>query len=448
MPSGAGEPARVQCQGLARLVLQVKPCARWGRDTQSFVTQMYLSTSCTAWKETRCLGVAQERWGIDGQRTCTSLQRESAVGGISSSTKESLFSRNTTLISPVIISQMTDENKPKENQPTLPMQPLIPQPSAYHTKQSLANHGPVNVHRALLVLPSRLEIQVSLQDTMAPLDSAIKEEKRCPSQQKGFASITVTARRVAVHSGDPACGPGAVQEPSIMSTTSSKVSVAFRRWHPPAHTKQHTSPLKTSASCSKLAEEPRKQLFDPGIKENGVGLQSSDGREKAPPSFISRVHFQVSQRCPKSIYYLDKSLNVCIAQPRIKCQKMYRSTLSFPLKCSFPRLTADGVDGIANGKPIEDIAQSKLLGASKTPLRSHLSADFPQNRVINKRGAKEGYLGGKYPLPSVFISELPALVDVPRGPNTIVATKREDDEQSGRYHTVLALQLPKSSDEA
>ncbi|KAJ7418901.1 hypothetical protein BTVI_27188 [Pitangus sulphuratus] len=342
---------------------------------------------------------------------------------------------------------MIDGNTSKGNQPALPMQSTTPQPSACHTKQSLSNHGSVKVTRAFLVLPSRLEVQASLEDTKSPSDSHVTGEKRCPKQQNGFASITVTARRVAAGSGDPECGPGAVQDPSTVSPTSSRVPAVLPQWPPPGHTPQRASPGKVSESCPKLGEEPQKQLFDPGLKEIGVGLQSSDGREEVPPSFLSCVHLQVSQRCPRTIYYLDKSLNVCMDQHRIKCQKTYRSMLSFDKKCSLSRLTADGVDGIANGEPMEETAPTKLPGANKTPLRSDLSADFTENRVINKVKTKEGYLGSKYPLQSVLISELPAFVDIPRGHNNVVATKKEEDEHSGSSHPLFSLQLPNSSDE-
>uniref|UniRef100_A0A8B9J0K4 Centrosomal protein C10orf90 N-terminal domain-containing protein n=1 Tax=Amazona collaria TaxID=241587 RepID=A0A8B9J0K4_9PSIT len=334
---------------------------------------------------------------------------------------------------------MIDENKSKENWTILPMLSMIPQPSAYHRKQSLANCGAANINRAFMVLPSRIEIQASLSDTMSPLESPITEEKRCQNQQKGFASITITARRVAAGFSDPAHGSGAVQEPNAIPPTSNEVPAkSLHCWPPHGHTNQHASPIKISESCSQVSKEPPKQLFDFGNK-NSVGLQSSDGREKVPPSFISCVHLQVSQWCPSTIYYLDRSLSVCIDQPRIKCQKIHRSALSLNINCSLSRLTADGVDGIANGEPIEEIFQTKLLGENKTPLRSNLSADLTENSVINKEKTNGGYLGSKYPVQSVFVSELPAFVDIPRGPNNVVTAKKDDGEQSDSYHTTFSL---------
>ncbi|XP_009944679.1 PREDICTED: centrosomal protein C10orf90-like, partial [Leptosomus discolor] len=417
-------------------------------DQNSFVRSMADRVIISAGSQLQLQEVTQKQWGTDGQRTCTGLQWESAAERKSSSTKESLSSQNITLISPIVISQMIDENKSKEDWPALPMQSMIPQPSAYRTMQSLANPGSVNINRAFMVLPSRLEIQASLDDTTSPLDSPIAAEKQCQNQQKGFASITITARRVVVDSSNPAHGPGAVQEPNGVSPTSSKVPAALHRWPPPGHSNHHAAPLKISEFCSQLGEEPRKRLFDPGNKENDASLQSSDGKEKVPPLFTSCVHLQVSQQCPNTIYYLDKSLNVRIDQPRIKCQKIHRSALSFNINCSSSRLTADGVDGIANGEPVEEILQTKLLGENKTLLRSNLSADLTENNVINKEKTNEGYLGSKYPLQIVFVSELPAFVDILRGPNNRVTTKKDDDMRSGSYHTTLSLQLPNSSDEA
>ncbi|XP_009707231.1 PREDICTED: centrosomal protein C10orf90-like, partial [Cariama cristata] len=448
MPSGEGRPPSLCCARRSRVDFQAKPYAKWTPETQSFVTQMCLTINYSSWKKTGCFGVTQKQWGTDSQRTCTSLQQASAAKRKLSSIKESLSSQNTTLISPTVISQMIDENKSKENWPALPRRSMILQPSAHHTKQSLANCSSVNINRAVTVLPSRLEIQASLDDTTSPSDFPVAEEKQCQNQQKGFASITITARRVAVGSDNPARGPGAVQEPNAVSPTWSKVPAALHRCPPLGHANQHASPLKISEPCSQLGKKPRKQLFDPGNKENDVGLQSSDGREKVPRSFISCIHLQVSQQCPNTIYYLDKSLNVCIDQPQIKCQKIHRSALSFNINCSLSRLTADGVDGIANGQPIEAIFQTKLLGENKTPLESNLSADLTENNVINKEKTNESYLGRKYPLQSVFISELPAFVDIPRQPNNVVTTKKDDDKQSDSYDTTFSLQLPNSSDEA
>ncbi|XP_075280031.1 (E2-independent) E3 ubiquitin-conjugating enzyme FATS isoform X1 [Opisthocomus hoazin] len=392
MPSGGGKAPRPCCTRRSRVDLQVKPSAKWTREAQSFITQMYLTVNYAPWKAAGDFGVTQKRWGTNSQRTCTGLQREGAAERKSSSTKESLSSQNTKLISPIVISQMIEDNKSKENWPASPMQSMIPQSSAYHTTKSLANHGSINTKGAFTVLTSRLEIQASLDDTTSPSDSPITGGKQCQSQQKGFASITITARRVAAGSSEPARGPGAVQEPNAMCPTFSKAPAALHHWPPLDRAKHRSFPLRIFKSYSQLGEELRKRLFDPGNKEYGVGLQSSDGREKVPPSFISCVHLQVSPQYPNTIYYLDKSLNVCVDRPQTKCQKIHRSALSFNINCSSSRLTADGVDGIANGEPTEEILKTKLLGENKTPLSSNWSADLAENNVINRETTNEGFL--------------------------------------------------------
>ncbi|XP_061857725.1 (E2-independent) E3 ubiquitin-conjugating enzyme FATS isoform X2 [Colius striatus] len=440
MPAAEGKPPCLRCTQHTRLDFQVKPCAKWTRETQSFVTQMYLTINFSSWKKKGCFGVTQRQWGTDGQRTCTDLRWESAAEGRSNSTKKPLSSQNTS-VSPRVVSQMIDEDKSKGSWPALPMQSMITQPNAYPTKQA----GSVNINQAFTVLPSRLETQATLDDTTSPSNCPITEEKQCPKQQKGFASITVTARRVAAASSDAASGPGAVQDPSAVSPTSCKV---LRRWPLPGTTNQRVSPLQFSNTCSQLDEELQKGLFDPGNKERGVGLPKGDGRAKVPPSFISCVHLPVSQQCPSTIYYLDRSLVVCIDQPRIKCQKIHRSALSFTINCSSSRLTADGVDGIANGEPIEEMLQTKLPGESKTPLRYNSSPDLAKNNVINKQKPKGSYLGSKYPLQTVLVSKLPAFVSIPRGLHDTVTAKEDDDKQSGSYHTTLALQPHNPSGEA
>ncbi|XP_021254623.1 centrosomal protein C10orf90 homolog isoform X4 [Numida meleagris] len=391
-------------------------------------------------------GAAWKQWGSNG--TGTGQQQESAAERKPSSTEESLSSTNRKLISPVVISQMIDENKLKENWSALLMQAVTPQPSACHTKQSLTNRGSVNINSTFTILPSRLEIQSSLDDTTSPSDCPITDGKQCQKQQKGFASITITARRVTAGSSDPNWGPRAVPEPLAVSPTTSEIPAALRHRLSPDQANPKVTPSRASDRCSKLGEELRKRFFSRRNGENGAGLQSSDGREKVPPSFISSVRLRVSQQCPNSIYYIDKSLNVCLDRPRIKCQKMYRSALSFNINCSSSRLTADGVDGIGNGESIKKILQIKLLRENKTPCRTDRSAHLTERNVINKQTTNEGYLITKCPLTRVCASELPASGHVPKGPNSTTTTKQDDDKQSGSYRATFSLHLSNSSGEA
>lgn len=56
MPSGEGNPPCARCAQHSRLDLQVKPCARWTRETRTFLTQTYLTVNCFSWKTTGCFG--------------------------------------------------------------------------------------------------------------------------------------------------------------------------------------------------------------------------------------------------------------------------------------------------------------------------------------------------------------------------------------------------------
>ena len=56
MPSGEGKPPCLRCARHSQVDFQVKPYAKWTRETQSFVTQMYLTINYSSWKKTGCFG--------------------------------------------------------------------------------------------------------------------------------------------------------------------------------------------------------------------------------------------------------------------------------------------------------------------------------------------------------------------------------------------------------
>ncbi|XP_072196317.1 (E2-independent) E3 ubiquitin-conjugating enzyme FATS [Excalfactoria chinensis] len=443
MLSGGSKPLCPPCARHSRGEPELHPHAAWTREARSFVTHVYVTLNDCSWQRAARLGAAWKQWGTN--RTRTGQEQESAVERKPSSAEESLSSTDRKLIAPIVISQMMEENKSKANQSALRMQAVTPQPSTCCTKQSLANDGSVNINSTSALLASRLEIQSSLCDATSPPGCPIADGKHC-QKQKGFASITITARRVG--STDPTWAPRAVPEPHAVSPTLSEVPAALHHRLSPDQANPKVAPSRVSGCCSKLSKELRERFFSRRNKENSAGLQSSDGREKVPPSFISSVRLQVSQQCPNTIYYIDKSLNVCLDRPRIKCQKIYRSALSFNINCSSSRLTADGVDGIGNGESIEEILQIKLLRQNKTPRRTNRSARLTERNAINKQTTNEGYLVTKRPLARVCASELPASGHVPKGPYSTTTTKQDDDKQPGSYRTTFALHLSDSSGEA
>ncbi|XP_065408312.1 (E2-independent) E3 ubiquitin-conjugating enzyme FATS isoform X5 [Chrysemys picta bellii] len=358
----------------------------------------------------------------------------------------SLASQNTKMISSIVISQLIDETKSKENGSALPMQSVITQPNAYHTKQSLANDSSVNINRAFLLLPSRLGIQASFDDNISRTDS----------HKKGFASITVTARRVVPPFNNPVqvavthslclkCWGGDV----LMNTTASSNNAGRAQHCKPLHNQEsyinrYATRLKVSESYSQVCEGHGDWIFNIDNKENRKFPPGSNHRKKAPVSFTSSVHFKISQHCPNTIYYFDKSLSVCIDQLQIKSQKIHRSILSFNINCSSPRLTPDGADGIANEESIAEILKTKLPEENKTPLRTNSNANLKENNVDTKQTAEKEYLGTACPWKGTSPSDCPAFVDAPKG------TNKEDnsDKQCTGNDIKLSIQVPKWSYEA
>uniref|UniRef100_A0A7M4ER45 Chromosome 10 open reading frame 90 n=1 Tax=Crocodylus porosus TaxID=8502 RepID=A0A7M4ER45_CROPO len=363
------------------------------------------------------------------------------------------------MISSIVISEKIDGNKSKENRSALPLQSVIAQPNTYQTKQSLANHGSVNINRAFTLHPSRLEIQASLDDSVRRTDSHTREEKQCHNQENGFASITITARRVVPPSNNTV-QEAATDSPCLKCRGGNLLMNAATTASNNAGSAQHCRPLYNQGSCtnqnatrlkvpetySQSCEGHQGWIFNSESKENRIFPPGSNRREKVPVSFTSCIHLRISQQCPDRIYYVDKSLSVCIDQPQIKSQKIHRSILSFNINCSSPRLTPDGVDGIANGGPRAEALKRKLSEENKTLLRTFWTADLKENTADKKKAANKECLGTAYPWKGTPPSELLSFVDIPRGTNNVKATKKDDDDdsdkQAGGNHIKLSIQVP------
>uniref|UniRef100_A0A8C8R4V7 Chromosome 10 open reading frame 90 n=1 Tax=Pelusios castaneus TaxID=367368 RepID=A0A8C8R4V7_9SAUR len=365
------------------------------------------------------------------------------------------------MFSSIVISQMIDENKSKENGAALSMQSVTTQPNAYHTKQSLANHSSVNINRAFTLLPSRLGIQASFDDNISRTDSHATEVKQCHNLKNGFASITVTTRRVlppfnnSVQEGvtDPLymkCRGVDV----LMNTTATSNNTGQDQHFKPLHNQdsyvnRYAPRLKVSESYSQVCEGHGDWIFNTENKENRMFPPRSNHKKKAPVSFTSSVHFRISQQCPKTIYYVNKSLSISIDQPQITSQKIHRSILSFNINCSSPKLTPDGADSLANGESIAEILKTKLPEENKTLLRANSSADLKENNLGKKRTVEKEYLGTACPWKGTTTSQCPTFVDATEGsPNLIVTKQKEDnsDKQSNGNDIELSIGVPKWSD--
>ncbi|KAM9132724.1 (E2-independent) E3 ubiquitin-conjugating enzyme FATS [Pangshura tecta] len=453
MPSGERKPMFLNCTEHIQMDLKAKPYSKWTQETKPFVSQIYFTINNSSLEKECCFGIGEKQFGANNPKELKSRQHNNAAEKESDSTKESLASQNTKMISSIIISQLIDETKSKENGSALPMQSVITQPNAYQMKQSLANDSSDNINRAFMLLPSRLGIQESFDDNISRTDP----------HKKGFASITVTARRVVPPFNNPEqvavtdsvclkCWGGDV----LMNTTATS-NKAGRAQHckplhnPESYINRYATRLKVSESYSQVYEGHGDWIFNIENKENRTLPPGSNHRKKAPVSFTSSVHFKISQHRPNTIYYFDKSLSVCIDQLQIKSQKIHRSIVSFNINCSSPRLTPDGADGIANEESIADILKTKLPEENKTPHRANSNANLKENNVDKKQTAEKEYLDTACPWKGTSLSDCPAFVDTPKGTNNLIVTKQKEDntdEQCTGNDIKLSIQVPKWSYEA
>lgn len=239
-------------------------------------------------------------------------------------------------------------------------------PCAYSTKPSFANRSGVTINRAFEILPGGLGMQTSAGQQGPVTQQPPQEEKPCGGSQKGFASITITARRVGPPAstlvweavGDPLwircrAQDALFRDPSMLAsgthpcphqapfgcTEFSRNCSVMGLKVPEAH-----AGLCEGQDCWMTNEGNGGDSFSPGTPRSRV--------EKSPLVFSSCVHLRVSQPCPNSIYYLDRSLSVPIEPPRLAGPKTHRSVLSLNLNCSSHRRTPDGAGGTVNREPI------------------------------------------------------------------------------------------------
>lgn len=300
--------------------------------------------------------------------------------------KDTLASQNTKMISSIVISQLIDEHKSEANGAASPAPSTVAQPHACPTRPPLANPGGVSVNSAFAFLPGRLEIQTPAE-ARGPETELPPKEKPCSGPPKGFASITITARRLGPPARTVVWGAARaslytkcqaqdtlLEEPSALATGAdpcrhkgpftctelSRNSSVMRLEFPEARAR-----LCEGHECWVTKLDGRGHRFAPGATQPGKG----------PLVFSSCVHLRVSQQCPNSIYYLDRSLSVPIEPPQLAGPKVHRSVLSLNLSCSSHGLTAGGAGGTAmgGGPGSRDLQQElpresqSLLGRRRKP---------------------------------------------------------------------------------
>ncbi|XP_030191330.1 (E2-independent) E3 ubiquitin-conjugating enzyme FATS [Lynx canadensis] len=323
-------------------------------------------------------GLRDSQYSSNDQIALKNLQSD-VIEKKSDFTEETLASQNPKMISSVVISQLTDENKSKANRAALPA-PCAPALHARPAKPSRATRSGVSMSRAFALLPGKRAIQTPAPKPGPDPELPSSEEKPCSGPQRGFASITITARRVGRPAsalaweavGDPPCTKCAAQG-ALLGDPSAPAGGTYPRPHhgPFACTEfsrncsvvtlklPETHPRPCGGhECWVTNVDNRENGFPPGAPRSG----------KRPLAFSSCIHLRVSQQCPNSIYYLDRSLSVPIEQPQLAGPKMHRSVLSLHLNCSSHRLTPDGVDGTENGGPMSRALKPELTEGNQTLL--------------------------------------------------------------------------------
>ncbi|XP_021799529.2 (E2-independent) E3 ubiquitin-conjugating enzyme FATS isoform X4 [Papio anubis] len=367
-------------------------------------------------------------------------------------TKETLASQNTKMISSLVISQMIDENKPRENRTSLPLPCTIGQARAHHTKQSLANRSGVNIHRAFALLPGRLGIPAPSDEPGPETELPPKEESPCGGPRRGFASITITARRVGPPAsallwgtvGDSLC-PKCRAEDTLLQAPPALANGT----HPDRHQRSFACTefsgnssvvrLKIPEAHTGLCE--RRKYWVTHVDDKGTSFSPDTPLSgKSPLVFSSCVHLRVSQQCPNSIYYVDKSLSVPIEPPQIASPKMHRSVLSLNLSCSSHRLTADGVDGLVNREPISGALKQELVEGDQDLVGQRWNPGLQESHLKETPSLGRVQLGtGACPWSGSFPLENTELANV--GANQVTVRKGEKDHATHCHASGHANQL-------
>ncbi|ETE68198.1 Centrosomal protein C10orf90, partial [Ophiophagus hannah] len=311
----------------------------------------------------------------------------------------SLPLQNAKMISSILISQTIDENKSRENKTAFPMQSVITQADVYHMNRSVANHNSVNVNTAFIFLPRKLGFQTTSEDNV---NVNSKEEKPWHNQKKGFASITITAKRVVPPSNnkiqantfDRSCLE-CQENKQLITTVPASDATGLRKLSKSLRSQANgqnrsVSERKISESCLQSCKGQSDWISSPPKR---VIPSDNTHKKQTPLSFTSSVNLTISQQCPKSIYYVDKSLLVPIDQLQTNTQKMHRSVVSFQINCSSQNTTPDGVDSLANGKLITKVL--KFPEDHKTSFKAIWNADLQDIYLDKKQRLEIESLGTK-----------------------------------------------------
>ncbi|VTJ80117.1 Hypothetical predicted protein [Marmota monax] len=354
------------------------------------------------------------------------------------------------MISSIVISQLIDENKPREPGAALPLPCVIAQPRACPTKPASTNRSRVSIHRALALLPGKLGVHRRSDERGSEAELLPTADR---GLRKGFASITITARRVRPAAsalvwgtvGESPC-PRCRAEDALLGVPSAG-----------AQPHQHHGPFDCAecprnGSLMRLKVPEARAGLCAGNEYSVTHVDHKEGRFSAdpPPSgktplaFSSCVHLQMSRQCQNSIYYLDKSLSLPVEQPQIASPKVHRSVLSLNLSCSSHGLTADGVDGPANEEPMSSGLRQELAEGNLDLQSPHWSPALQESHSKENLSLGRVRLGtGTCPWSSSPLSENIELADVGTNLDTVRKGKEDHADPCTSSHAEqLAIHIP------
>uniref|UniRef100_G1LL74 Chromosome 10 open reading frame 90 n=2 Tax=Ailuropoda melanoleuca TaxID=9646 RepID=G1LL74_AILME len=400
-------------------------------------------------------GLRNNRYSTNDQIALKNLQPD-VTEKKSDFTEETLASQNTKMISSLVISQLIDENKSKANRAALPA-PCAPALHAHPARPSRVNRSGVSISRAFALLPGgRLGTQTPAEEPGPDTELRPNEEKPCSGSQRGFASITITARRVGPPAstlaweavGDPRCTECRAQG-ALLRDPFAPVGAADPRRHqgpfPCAEFSRNCSVVRVKARDADppLCEGRQYWITDVDNRENSFppGAPRSG---KAPLVFSSCVHVRVSQQCPNSIYYLDRSLSVPIEQPPLAGPKMHRSVLSLSLNCSSHGLTPDGADGTAKEGPICRALKQELAKGNRNLLGPRWNPGLQGSFLKENPSLEQVHLGSRTcPWRGSRLLENEAFSGV--GVHQVTVRKGQEDDTTGhmaRCTNQLSIHIP------
>ncbi|XP_022355839.1 centrosomal protein C10orf90 homolog isoform X2 [Enhydra lutris kenyoni] len=354
----------------------------------------------SAWERNEGLsnaGLRDKQYCTNSQIALKNLQSD-VTEKKSDFTEGALASQNTEMISSLVISQLIDESKSKVDRAALPAHPARP---------SRGSRPGVCLGRAFGLLSGGLGTPTPATGP-GPDSEPPRSAKPGSGPQRGFASITITARRVGAPFSpvaweavrDSRCPECRAQGASLRDASAPAGGADPRRHQGPFACADFSGNgsvmrLRVPETDHRLCGGPqycitdvdsRESSFPPGAARSGEG----------PLVFSSCVHVRVTQPCLNSIYYLDRSLSVPVEQPQLAGPKMHRSVLSLNLKCSSHGPTADGAGGPANAGPRSGAREPKLPEGKQSPLGPRWNPG----------------------LQGSFLQEIPSLEQVHLGPRT------------------------------